>query len=384
MSQPALTPAQIYRDAIWESTLLTPEQRIVALCYANHARGGERAWVSIGRLMEQTGIRSRSTACAKVADLIAAGWLAPIGPHPEHRQRIVYRLAIPDESTTQQPAPKRARREDGRYTSKTETGPRMGPVQHVDRSMYGEETGPRMEPEPVHVWSRTGPARGLDSLDSPDDSLNDSPRGADRRSPLALLGATAEEEEMIIEGIRKNNPKIKDIGAYVAAMGRNGDLEPLIDVVRSAMAADAISTRLAEIRRGPECEHLVPGGDQPHPATGDRLCPMCRLVDEHSAADTASADGNAGEVLATAPAEPAVPELQGSDQEAAEIVTPRPYGSCSKHPSMAGTMRPDGQPWCPVCRATASRTPIPSGIETSTRATDGASPRLRLIRGDAA
>jgi hypothetical protein len=87
--------ARVYGDAIWDSEHLTAVQRIVALCYADHARGGDTAWVSTSRLMSRTGIPSRATACATVAALVAAGWLQKVGPHPAHRQRIVYQLTVP-------------------------------------------------------------------------------------------------------------------------------------------------------------------------------------------------------------------------------------------------------------------------------------------------
>jgi hypothetical protein len=87
MAEP--TPAQVYRDHVWASASLTPVQRITALCFANHARGTDRAWVVLTRLMQQTGIRSRVTAVATIQALIEAGWLKPDGSPSGHKQRVL-------------------------------------------------------------------------------------------------------------------------------------------------------------------------------------------------------------------------------------------------------------------------------------------------------
>ena len=120
------TPAQRYRDAVWESTRLTPVQRIVALCYGEHAYGGDTAWVAQRRLLARTGIRSFVTATAVVVSLVKAGWLEPLGSHAQHKQRAVYRLTIPDESAEGEPTGQR-RGADGRFT-KAATAPVSGAV----------------------------------------------------------------------------------------------------------------------------------------------------------------------------------------------------------------------------------------------------------------
>jgi hypothetical protein len=186
VTHPSVVPtfAQQYRDAVWGSDL-RPEHRIVALCYADHDRQGVgTAWVTITRLMQRTGIRSRTTATRAVASLVTGGWLAKAGPLERHPQIMVYRFAIPATTTaTQEPTPARARSANGRFI--TDDPAPAEPVQHVDRSVEGNRSstwtgsgpadGPVAEGEPVQqmdrdrstAWTGTGPRRGLDSQKDP-------------------------------------------------------------------------------------------------------------------------------------------------------------------------------------------------------------------------
>jgi len=93
------TPAQRYRDAVWEATAdqLTSTEKLVALAYADHCRnGGDTAWVTYRRLMQRCAIRSMSTVTRVLAALADKGWLQLVGPSPRHKQSPVYRLTIPD------------------------------------------------------------------------------------------------------------------------------------------------------------------------------------------------------------------------------------------------------------------------------------------------
>jgi hypothetical protein len=196
VTHPSVVPtfAQQYRDAVWGSDL-RPEHRIVALCYADHDRQGVgTAWVTITRLMQRTGIRSRTTATRAVASLVTGGWLAKAGPLERHPQIMVYRFAIPATTTaTQEPTPARARSANGRFI--TDDPAPAEPVQHVDRSVEGNRSstwtgtgpadGPVAEGEPVQQmdryrstpWTGTGPRRGLDTQK---DSQKDPQKGVTR------------------------------------------------------------------------------------------------------------------------------------------------------------------------------------------------------------
>jgi len=340
-----------YRDAIWRSTRLNPTQRLVALCYADHVQA-DTAWVVVTRLMERTGITSRTTACRVVASLCAAGWLIRLGAPPEHRQRVRYRLQIPDETASpSSAAPGRSRAEDGTFAA-ARTGPPDGPVHRVDRSTGGAETGPLVEPKPVHPMDETGPPDGTDFLRLSRDSHRDSPRG-----PLAALGASAEEEKMIIDGIQKRNPNITHLGAYLAAMARNGDLAEELTKLRSTQTAATRSATITELHAtaaaSDPCPHAMPGGTLLHPATQRPLCPLCRL-------------GAAAEAPAS------TPRAARGRTEA---------GGCQDHPYMPAGSRPDGLPACPLCRA-GSR-PGLGNARTAPRV-PATRPMLTILQGGAA
>jgi hypothetical protein len=98
---PPYTPthAQLYRDAVWDSDL-GAQQKVVALCYANHARGTDTAWVGYRRLARQTGIRSHESIALALSRLVAAGWLEPPAGPRVARRKVLYRLTIPDETAT--------------------------------------------------------------------------------------------------------------------------------------------------------------------------------------------------------------------------------------------------------------------------------------------
>jgi hypothetical protein len=86
--------AQLYRDAVWDSELAVA-QRMVALVYADHARGTEYSWVVYPRLLQRSGIRSNATVAAAIRALVVAGWLVEAG-HPLGNPRsVLYRLTIP-------------------------------------------------------------------------------------------------------------------------------------------------------------------------------------------------------------------------------------------------------------------------------------------------
>ncbi len=324
MSAPEPTPAQAYSDAVWESTRLTPNQRLAALCFANHARG-DTAWVVTARLMARTGIRSRSTACSVVKALVAAGWLTRLGAHPGHSQRVVYRLTVPDEAQVPEPdKPARTRGHNGRYSS-AETGPQHEPVQAMDRSTTRTRTGPQHGHEPVHAMDETGPPRGTDSLRLSEDSLSDSQHASPVR-PFDAVGATPEEEKIIKARITTGR-QIRDLGAYLAAMHRSGDLAAMLDEIRAAARAETVAVALERLRQAPPCRHDCPGGDQLHPGTGELLCPLCRRFGPRD-----------------------------NDAPAAELPQPT---TCPEHPPLPGGVDAEGLPHCAVCRGLDTPRDVP-------------------------
>ncbi len=184
------TSAQAYRDAVWASTLLTPEQRIVALCYADHAYGKDCAWVAQRRLMARTGIRSTVTATHAVESLVAAGWLERLGAPDGHRQRVVYRFGVPDEAgATASPTQTRPRDAHGRYVA--QTAPSSGAVvSTVDRTTRGPKPHHAMDTDRTTPWSEPHhPVEQTAPLGGDDSRTYDSQREYVRENPPA--GAAA-------------------------------------------------------------------------------------------------------------------------------------------------------------------------------------------------
>lgn len=86
--------ADSYRSAIWDSESLKPNERLVALVYADHARDGDVAWVTWDRLSQRTGIRSKTALSNATKGLVEAGWLKCVEKRRQHRSPR-YQLLIP-------------------------------------------------------------------------------------------------------------------------------------------------------------------------------------------------------------------------------------------------------------------------------------------------
>ncbi|WP_432836160.1 helix-turn-helix domain-containing protein [Dactylosporangium sp. CA-092794] len=156
------THAQKYRDAVWDSTELTSTQKIVALCFANHAKGTDKAWVSYSRIAQQTGIRSPTTISHTLAQLETLGWLAPVGPKVQ-RRKVYYRLTTPDAPTPVSGA-----------GAAPETGAAEDTSAPAETSICSSA-----DPNLLHGSAPTAPETGDDSLDSRDSLVPESQRQAD-------------------------------------------------------------------------------------------------------------------------------------------------------------------------------------------------------------
>lgn len=119
---------------------------------------------------------------------------------------------------------------------------------------------------------------GRSSPPSPHEpSENSSSSARARTRALSNLGATADEEEKIIERVRKTNGSIGNMTAYLAALGRTSDLAALLASVRSeAESAGRLAVIEEAKRHGAPCPHGQPGGAVQHPETQEPLCPLCR------------------------------------------------------------------------------------------------------------
>src|SRR4051812_4214716 len=176
------TPAQRYADAVWESKLLKANERLVCLCYANHAyldgKPVDRAWVTTARLMERTNLSKGAVITARNG-AVQKGWLADVGHLKGHEQIRVYRLCLAKESAADAVRkPTRARNEGGRFTAtgpsrvpvSAPESPRDEPVHEMDRFAHEQQVNARAEAKPVHEmnrstrWTETGPRDGPNSL----------------------------------------------------------------------------------------------------------------------------------------------------------------------------------------------------------------------------
>jgi hypothetical protein len=94
-----ITHAMKFRDAVWDApcTTLSTVERLVLLCYADHAyNGSDSAWVIYRRLMDRCGIRSMSTVTRVLASLRAKGWLKMVNPSRCKTSSAHYQLGIPE------------------------------------------------------------------------------------------------------------------------------------------------------------------------------------------------------------------------------------------------------------------------------------------------
>jgi hypothetical protein len=75
--------------------------------------------------------------------------------------------------------------------------------------------------------------------------------------------------------------RVEQPAAYLAALLRDVDPNDRPGALEEAMVEAERERREWLWRRdvagsAPECEHGQPAGDQPHPQTGVRACPLCR------------------------------------------------------------------------------------------------------------
>ncbi|MFN8147291.1 MAG: helix-turn-helix domain-containing protein [Candidatus Nanopelagicales bacterium] len=84
-------PRDAYIRAVWASDL-KPLARLIALAYADHARKGDTAWLTLDRLVEVTGM-SRDAANRNLRRLVDSGWLLLVEQGRQHRASR-YRLII--------------------------------------------------------------------------------------------------------------------------------------------------------------------------------------------------------------------------------------------------------------------------------------------------
>jgi hypothetical protein len=90
-------------------------------------------------------------------------------------------------------------------------------------------------------------------------------------------GATPEEATAIVKRIRNERDPRNLIG-FLRRMATDGDLTQHLTEHRAAIRLRHVEAQWAEIKRGPECDHRMPGGAMAHPTTGEPVCLSCRVT----------------------------------------------------------------------------------------------------------
>ena len=139
-------PKEDFASAVFESDLKSL-QRLIALVYADHARDGTVAWVTLERLCERTGMK-RSSAIEHRKVLVDSGWLVLLEPARQHAAAR-YRLQIPGVREPNDPLGSEPRDELAQVRSKRVTG-------QSDRSNTSRE----FRPPPVSTGGSSGPPHG--------------------------------------------------------------------------------------------------------------------------------------------------------------------------------------------------------------------------------
>lgn len=112
-------PRDAYVRAVWESDLKALN-RLVCLAYADHARKGDTAWLTLDRLADVTGM-ARSTAAARLSDVVDLGWLVLVEQGRQHRASR-YRLVDPSNQQSGSRTPEAESSSPGADTSSPGAG----------------------------------------------------------------------------------------------------------------------------------------------------------------------------------------------------------------------------------------------------------------------
>lgn len=149
-------PRDKWLEAIWESDVLTANERCVAYVYARYAGKLDISWCVWDELRKRSGIKSRDAINRAIKGLLAGGWLELTEPARQHYSAR-YRLTIPQQSARRTPEPV-----DGAPSSTGNgrlTGRRTAPVVRETDCPVVRETTP--------VVRETDPSTQTQSSDLP-------------------------------------------------------------------------------------------------------------------------------------------------------------------------------------------------------------------------
>ncbi|BCJ64125.1 hypothetical protein GCM10009779_71860 [Polymorphospora rubra] len=219
---------------------------------------------SLTTLAEKTGLSRRAVA-AHLNDVERTseqdGWVVRSRPTKESarskKERTQYQLCIPASARSA-----------------------LELVQEVHSSSAGNALASAPDaPELVQEMHRaSAPGAHSPSLSKPfQAAAKKQPAGsAPEQIVIKATGATPDEAAAVVRRVQnERNPR--SLRGLLNRMATDGDLPDLLQEHRAAAHRAAVSAALDEARRGPACEHTIPGGRAPHPTTGEPLCPQCRV-----------------------------------------------------------------------------------------------------------
>ncbi len=99
---------------------------------------------------------------------------------------------------------------------------------------------------------------------------------------IEATGATAEEATAIARRV-ENERKPRNLPGLLRRMAADGDLAQFLTDQRAATTRARNASAIAKAREGPQCEHGEAGGANPHPSSGEPLCPQCRALARRAA-----------------------------------------------------------------------------------------------------
>jgi hypothetical protein len=135
-----------------------------------------------------------------------------------------------------------------------------------------------LAPSPLPLAPEPAPAapRAREPIDPADDEYaNVTPV---ERIVIEATGARPSEARALVERVRRGRDNIRSLPALLRRMATDGDLAEQLVEVRGSAVRTEVSQAMAAARAGPECVHGEPGGANPHPRSGEPLCPKCRVA----------------------------------------------------------------------------------------------------------
>lgn len=107
--------------------------------------------------------------------------------------------------------------------------------------------------------------------------LTELPTGTDQAARL-ILDASGVTPDMAIEVAitiaRERKPR--NLPGLAQRIIQSGELKDWLSKAEAALRKRSVEAQLATARASPPCRHDVPGGNLPHPASGQPICPICR------------------------------------------------------------------------------------------------------------